>query len=107
MKNYTKEEVKQIKEALGVKIIQTDLAGTNLPGSCGILTSKGAIINPLASDAEVKKIEKELGYEIGLGTSNLGNNFVSSGLIANSNGFIVGTLTSGHEIMRIDESLRF
>ena len=106
-KDYTKEEVKQIKEALGVKIIQTDLAGTNLPGSCGILTSKGAIINPLASDAEVKKIEKELGYEIGLGTSNLGNNFVSSGLIANSNGFIVGTLTSGHEIMRIDESLRF
>ena len=106
-KDYTKEEVKQIKEALGVKVIQTDLAGTNLPGSCGVLTSKGAIFNPLSSDAEVKKIEKELGYEIGLGTSNLGNNFVSTGLIANSNGFIVGTLTSGHEIMRIDESLRF
>jgi translation initiation factor 6 len=106
-KDYTKDEVKQIKEALGVKVIQTDIAGTNLPGSCGMLTNKGAIINPLASDAEVKKIEKEIGSEIGLGTSNLGNNFVSAGLIANSNGFIVGKLTSGHEIMRIDEALRF
>jgi translation initiation factor 6 (eIF-6) len=26
--------------------------------------------------------------------------------MANSKGFIIGKLTSGHEIMRIDESLR-
>jgi len=106
-KDYTKDEVKQIKQALGVKVIQTNIAGTNLPGSCTTMTNKGAICNPNASDHEVKKIEKEFGKEIGLGTINLGNNFVSSGLIANSNGFIVGELTSGHEIMRIDESLGF
>jgi len=105
-KEYTKEEVKQIKDALGVKVVQIDIAETSLPGSCGVLTNKGAIFNPLASDDEVKKIEKELGKEVGLGTSNLGNNFVSTGLMANSKGFIIGKLTSGHEIMRIDESLR-
>jgi translation initiation factor 6 len=106
-KEYTKNELKQIKDALGVKIIQTDIARTTLPGSCGYITEKGAIFNPNIESAEVKKVEKELGFEIGLGTTNMGNNFVSAGLIANSKGFIIGDLTSGHEIMRIDEALRF
>jgi translation initiation factor 6 len=94
-KEYTKEEVKELKEALKVKIVQTDVAGTTLPGSCGILTEKGAIFNPNTEVTEIEKIEKELGYEIGLGTTNLGNAFVSAGLIANSNGYIAGGLTSG------------
>ena len=106
-KEYTKEEVEKIKQALGVKVVQMPIAGTNLPGSCSILTSKGAIFNPNIKPSEIKQIEAELGFEIGLGTINLGNNFVASGLIANSNGFIVGSLTSGFEIMRIDEALIF
>ncbi len=106
-KEYTKEEAKQIGDALGVKIIQINIAETTVPGSCGILTEKGAIFNSNASEEEIKKIETTLGYEIGLGTINLGNNFVSSGLLANSKGFIAGSLTSGFEIMRIDEALRF
>lgn len=106
-KEYSKKEVEKIEKALNVKVVQIEIAGTNLPGSCGVLTNKGAIFNPLVSNSEIKKIEKLLKFEIGLGTINLGNNFVSSGLIANSNGFIVGSLTSGFEIQRIDESLRF
>lgn len=106
-KDYSKEELDKIKEALGVKIIQTDIAGTKVPGSCGVLTNKGAILNQNMSESEIKKVEKELGYEIGLGTVNMGNNFISSGLIANSNGFVAGSQTSGHELVRIDESLRF
>jgi translation initiation factor 6 len=105
-KEYTEDEVKLIKEELGVKVVQMDIAGTTLPGSCGVLTNKGAIFNTNCTDAEIKKIEKELEHEVGLGTVNMGNNFVSSGVVANSDSFIIGKLTSGHETMRIDESLR-
>ena len=55
----------------------------------------------------IKKLEKMLGFEIGLGTINLGNPFVSSGIIANSFGFAVGEASSGFEISRVDESLGF
>ena len=106
-KEYTKKEVEEIKKALGVEIVQMDMANTHLPGSCGMLTNKGALFNQNLSDAEVKKIEKALGYAIGLGSINMGNNLVGSGLIANSNGFVAGSITSGHELMRVDEALRF
>jgi len=105
-KDYSKKEVEQIKDALKVKIIQMDIAGTNLPGSNAVLTNKGALFNQNTSESDIQKIEKELGFEIGLGTVSMGNNMISSGLIANSNGFVAGELTSGHELVRIDESLR-
>jgi len=91
----------------GLKVIQTDLAETKIPGSLGILTNKGAIFAPNISKKEVKLIEKALGFEIGLGTVNMGNPFLSSGVTANSNGFLVGSLSSGPEIARIDEALGF
>jgi translation initiation factor 6 len=106
-KEYSKEEVKQIKDALKVKVIQVDVAETPFPGSCGALTNKGAIFNQNAADAEIEKIEKALGQEVGLGTVNMGNGFMGSGIIANSNGFLAGKLSSGFEIVRIDESLGF
>jgi len=104
---YSAGEVKQIEKALGVKAIKIDIAKLNLPGSCGILSNKGGIFNPNTSDAEIQKIEKQLGFEIGLGSVNMGNPFVGSGVIANSKGFIVGSQSSGYEIARIDESLGF
>jgi translation initiation factor 6 len=52
-------------------------------------------------------VEEYLGFEIGLGTLNMGSPIVGSAVVANSNGFIVGGLSSGHEIGRVEESLGF
>lgn len=104
---FSKQEVGDIEKTLKVKVVQTSLAGLEVPGSAGVLTSKGAIINPNLSDAEIKKVEKLVNFEIGLGTINMGSPIVSSGLIANKNGFVVGSLSSGYEISRVDESLGF
>jgi len=104
---YTKKEVGEIQKALGTKIIQTKLAGNELAGSNGVLTNKGGIFNPNLTDADIKKVEKTVGFEIGLGTVNMGSPMLSSGVIANSNGFIAGKLSSGFEVGRIDESLGF
>lgn len=104
---YSKSQANKIKKLFGVKSIQFDIAGLTIVGSVGIITNKGALFNPNLSDADIKKIEKLLGFEMGLGTINMGNPFVSSGVIANSHGFVVGGYSSGYEIGRLDESLGF
>ncbi|UCD04027.1 MAG: translation initiation factor IF-6 [Candidatus Woesearchaeota archaeon] len=104
---FPKDEIKKIEECLKVKVIQTQLAHSTVPGSAGILTNKGAIFHMDLSDEEIKKVEKLLGFEIGIGSVNMGNPWVRSGVIANSKGFLVGNLSSGYEIARIDESLGF
>ena len=104
---YTDDEAKEIGKKLGLKAVKLGLAETNVPGSCGMINSNGAIFNPNLSDKEIARLEKALGFEIGMGTINRGSSFIGSGLIANSNGFIVGKLSSGYEIGRVDESLGF
>ena len=105
---YDKKAVAQIKKAFpDVKFEQFDLSGLAIPGSLGKVTSKGGIFSPNISDAEIKMLEKLFGFEIGLGTVNMGNPFVSSGIIANSNGLVIGTMSSGYEMSRIFESLGF
>jgi len=104
---FNQASQKQLKDALGIKPIVMDIAHTSVPGSVGKITNKGAIFSPNLSEDDIQKIEKLLGYEIGLGTINLGNPFLSSGIIANSFGFVIGMQSSGFEISRVDESLRF
>jgi translation initiation factor 6 len=84
-----------------------NLANMSVPGSVSKITNKGAIFSPNLSDDDIKKVESLLKIEIGLGTVNLGNPFLSAGLIANSFGFAIGQQSSGFEISRVDESLGF
>jgi translation initiation factor 6 len=105
---YDKKIFAEIKKILkDIDLTQHDIAETSIPGSVGKITNKGGIFSPNLSDAEIKKIEKQFGFEIGLGTVNMGNPFVSSGILANSFGFIIGGFSSGYEISRVDESLGF
>lgn len=105
---YDTKEIAQIKKAFPeVKFIQNDLCDTTIPGSIGYITNKGGLFSHNLSEKEVAAVEKLLGFEIGLGTVNLGNPFVASAIIANSFGLIVGASSSGFEIARIDESLGF
>jgi len=105
--NYSPQLFAEIKKALGIEVKQMDLAGTSLPGSVGFITNNGGVFNPNMSDKEIKAVEKTLGYEIGLSTVNMGNMFISSGIIGNSFGFVIGSMSSGYEITRVDESLGF
>ncbi len=107
-KVFDKKAVEHIKKAFpNVKFEQYDISGLSIPGSLGVVTQTGGIFSPNISEANIKKIENLFGFEIGLGTVNLGNPFVSSGIIANSNGVIVGSSSSGYELSRIFESLGF
>lgn len=105
---YNKKSVEQIKNAFPkVKFEQFDISDLSIPGSLGTVTAHGGLFSPNVTDADIKKIEALFSFEIGLGTVNLGNPFVSSGVIANSHGVAVGSLSSGYEISRVFESLGF
>ena len=107
-KEFSKEEVSEIKEKLGIKnVFKIPSFNNSVPGSCGILTNRGGLLCPGISEKELEKVEKHLKYEIGLGTINMGSFFVGAGVIANSNGFLAGDLSSGIELGRVDESLGF
>jgi len=102
---FGKKEVEAIQSALGIKVVQMSLAGTPVPGSVGVISNKGGIFSPNLSSKEIETLEALLGFEIGLGTVNLGNPFIATGLFANSFGFVIGSASSGYEISRVDESL--
>ena len=104
---YPKGQAAKIKKIFGVKASQLKIRGLAVLGSIGVITNRGGIFNSNLKDADIEKIEKLLGFEIGLGTVNMGNPFVSSGVISNSHGFIVGGQSSGYEVARVDESLGF
>ncbi len=105
---YDREAVEAIKRAFPkVKFEQFDLCGLPTPRSVGIVTNKGGLFSANLPDDEIKKVEKLFGFEIGLGTVNLGSPFVSAGIVANSNGFVMGRNSSGYELGRADESLGF
>lgn len=105
--NFTEAEVKKISDVFGVKTLQVAFAETTTPGAFGVLTNKAGVFSQSLSDEEIARIEKEVGFEVGLGTINMGSPIIHAGVVANSNGFIVGDLSSGFEIGRVDESLGF
>jgi translation initiation factor 6 len=104
---FTKATCEKVANLLGIKAIRIDLADTETPGSVGVLINDGAIFSLNLSDDDVTKVEKFLGFEIGLGSINMGSPMVGSGVVANSKGFLVGSMASGFEIARVEESLGF
>ncbi|MBS3064087.1 MAG: translation initiation factor IF-6 [DPANN group archaeon] len=102
---YSNNEVEKISKCFpDVKFERIDLS---IPGSVGKITNKGGIFEPNLPEHIVYEIEKLFNFEIGLGTVNMGNPFISSGIIANSFGFVMGANSSGFEVTRVDESLGF
>jgi len=103
---YDMKTVAQIKKIFpDVKFEQSGLAELSITGSLGKVTNKGGLFSSDLRDADIAKVEKIFGFEIGLGTVNMGNPFVGSGVIANSFGFVIGAGSSGYELSRVDESL--
>ncbi len=104
-KTLPDKAVKTIGEALKVKCVRTEVAGSDLIGSAMVLTNKGFIAHPMISEEEFKVIKKETGLNGTTATANYGDKFVGNGVIGNSETALVGANTSGHELIRIDEGL--
>jgi translation initiation factor 6 len=102
-----KRMLRTIGDVLGVEVAQRTIAGYSLPGGMILVTEKGFIAHPKASENELKFIEELFGVRGGIGTANMGVPFPSISIVANSNGYLAGEATSGFEMHRINECLDF
>jgi translation initiation factor 6 len=98
-------EIKQISDALGVEVERGSIANVPTVGSALVVTDKGGIIHPEASDEEIETLSRKFKVPITPGTVNFGVAFIRTGLVANNKGAIVGEETTGPELARIQMAL--
>lgn len=99
--------IQEIGSFLDVPVIRLTLGGIKTVGMAGVATNDGVIVNPRATPGEISAIEKIVDIPVGIGSVNMGNVLVGTGLIANSHGYIAGNETSGYELGRIEDIFRF
>ncbi|MFO8015667.1 MAG: translation initiation factor IF-6 [Candidatus Woesearchaeota archaeon] len=98
---------KRIRQALDVSLKPGMIAEINTVGSVGVQNSNGCLIHRDAKAFEIKFIKELLKTDIETGTVNMGNPYLGSGILCNSNGFVVGDASGGPEVAHIDESLGY
>jgi len=82
-------------------VVKVKVDGLNNIGSMIVINSKGLFINHLVKDDEFEIIKKVTGFgedTIMKSTTNNGNSFVSSGLVANDKGMLIGDASTGVEM---------
>lgn len=89
---------KKLKDSISLKVADSDLIGSSL-----FVNNKGFLAHRETTDDEVERLEKALKVKGGIGSVNLGDPYIKSGIVGNKYGLIVGSKTSGPELNRIDD----
>lgn len=105
--DFEEKAIRQIEQALKVKVERGTIAGLDIVGSLASVTNTRGLISIDATDEEVALIEKTLKVKLTRGTMGMGVPYISSSIVLNSNGFIVSDHSSGIEIADADEALGY
>lgn len=97
--------VDKVAAALGVPCIRGEIGGLPLVGAVAVVTNRGLLLPPTASEEEVDRLSEFFGVPADVATVNRGRVFLRSGLVANSHGALAGAETTGHELMKIQQVL--
>ncbi len=98
---------KQIETSLKIPIKEGNIANIPTVGSVTALNKKGCAIHRDAEDFEVDFINSILDIKCETATVNMGNPFLRSGILVNTNGFIIGNISGGPEVTYLDEIFGF
>ncbi|HDZ36417.1 MAG TPA: translation initiation factor IF-6 [Thermococcus sp.] len=104
---FSREEAKRLEDVLGVEVERGMIGDFHAVGSVGVVTNRGGLVHPEATDEELEWLRDLFKVDIYVGTANMGVPFVGSCMLANSHGVVVGHLTTGPEIVKIEEALGF
>lgn len=105
--DFKEEELKTLKEAMGIPISTQTIADTEAVGSLGVIRGNKGLFHRDIRSPIIKELEKKLGIEITLGTVNMGNPYIKSGILLGKDAFIIGNQSGGPEIINADEALGF
>ncbi len=99
------KHARKFAEFLNIKFDCTTIAKSDLVGSSGIATNRGAVVNIDITEDEKKIVENTLDVEVTPCTANHGKPFIGACMIANSKGAIIGGLTTSIEISKMYQAL--
>ncbi|MDS0256110.1 translation initiation factor IF-6 [Thermoplasmatales archaeon AK] len=102
---FSASSKRKIEDTLGVEVIKGSIGGIKTVGSAAVLTKKGLLVTPEATEEEINFLSDFFKTPAKSGTANFGNIYVGSSVVANSKGVFVGTDTTPIEIGRIDDVL--
>jgi len=97
--------VSLIRDVLGVEVNKGSIAGVPTVGSAAVVTNRGLLVHPMASEDEVKFLREYFKVNGDVGTINCGFPYVKAGVVANSKGAIVGSNTTGPELVKVEQNL--
>jgi translation initiation factor 6 len=98
---------RKISDTLGVEVVPGTVANLPIVGANTVVTSRGAVVHPLATTEEIEQIAELLKVDVEVGTVNRGSPYTRLGVLANSDGMIAGTDTTGVELAHISQVLGF
>lgn len=96
--------IKQVSDVLDVQAISIGISNLIQTGSIVVITNKGGVIHPGATETEIKMISDILNVNLEPVTINGGVPYLASGIIANSKSIIVGNLTTGPELIMLSRA---
>lgn len=98
---------RKISDTLGVEVVPGTVAKLPIVGANSVVTSRGAVVHPLATSEEIEQIAELLKVDVEVGTVNRGSPYTRLGVLANSDGMIAGSDTTGVELAHISQVLGF
>ncbi len=102
---FKPDAIQKISDALGVEVVQTEIAGLPYVGSLACATNKGVLAHPMLKEEEKKILESVLKVPVDVGTINCGVPYVGTGLIGNSCSVVAGSMTTGPEMFIIEHAM--
>jgi translation initiation factor 6 len=103
--DFTKSEIKVIEDVLDVEAVKGSLGGIKLVGSVAVTNNRGALLHPLTSEEEAKRVSELLRVKVDVGTVMMGSHLLRVAMVLNSKGAIVAPTTTGPELARIEQVL--
>ena len=101
---YPKSFIYELGEETGYKVIELKVPEYENAGAIATYKNGKYFMSQEVSEDQVKDIVNEIG---GIGTINAGSNFISSGIIGNSNGVLIGSMSTTVEIQNVVEGLDY
>ncbi len=96
---------KCMEDVLGVEVVRGTIGRMKTVGSAAVVTNKGLICHPNASEGEIRHLKELFKIPVYIGTANYGVALLGACMIANSKGAVIGNKTTGIEMNRIEEAL--